>query len=66
VSVIGSFNLFTPWANPMKNVNGEWTTTVAVEPGRQQYLFLVDGQQVLDPANTQTNADKRANIIVVK
>lgn len=66
VTVIGTFNLFTPWASPMKQVNGEWTTSVQVEPGRHQYLFLVDGQQVVDPANPHLNADKRANIIIVK
>jgi len=66
VSLLAGFNFYMPWVNPMQNVNGVWTTTVRVEPGRYQYLFLVDGQQVLDPANPQTNADKRANIIVVK
>lgn len=66
VSVIGTFNSYTGWANPMEKVGGKWTGTVSVLPGRHHYLFLVDGQPVLDPANKSVSADKRTNLISVK
>lgn len=66
VSVLGTFNSFVPWANPMKYSNGEWSTEVQIEPGNHVYLFLVDGAEVLDPANPKLNRDKRANLLQVR
>jgi hypothetical protein len=65
VSLLASFNGYVPWANPLQKENGVWTTTVPVAQGRHSYLFLIDGQQVLDPENPVTNKDKRANYLVV-
>lgn len=65
VTLLASFNGYAPWANPLQKKNGQWTATVSVTPGRHSYLFLVDGEQVLDPANPEMSKDKRRNFLKV-
>lgn len=66
VALLGSFNGFVPWSNPMKQSGNSWTGDVLLEPGSYWYLFLVDGEYVLDPANPTLNRDKRANVLKVQ
>ncbi len=50
VSLIGDFNGWQTEAHPMKRQpDGAWMIQVALCHGHHQYLFLVDGQPILDP-----------------
>jgi 1,4-alpha-glucan branching enzyme len=50
VYVAGSFNGWKPEKAPLKQAgNGRWVGDLAVQPGRYEYLFVVDGQWVPDP-----------------
>lgn len=52
VRVAGDFNAWRPEATPLtRNADGTWQVEVPVEPGhRYQYMFVVDGSWVPDPA----------------
>jgi 1,4-alpha-glucan branching enzyme len=50
VCVAGSFNDWKPESSPLAPLeNGRWAGDLAIKPGRYEYLFVVDGQWVLDP-----------------
>ncbi len=50
VFVAGSFNEWQPERTPLvQRGNGRWVGDLTVEPGRHEYLFVVDGQWVPDP-----------------
>ena len=50
VSLIGDFNDWDPKATPMaRQPDGRWLASLELSHGYHQYLFLVDGQPVLDP-----------------
>ncbi len=50
VSLIGDFNDWQPAARPRQRMpDGCWTTRLELRHGSHRYLFLVDGQPVLDP-----------------
>lgn len=50
VSVAGSFNGWNPQKTPLhRNANGRWAGDVMLEPGRHEYLFVVDGKWLPDP-----------------
>jgi 1,4-alpha-glucan branching enzyme len=52
VSVIGSFNGWNAAVHPMRRtIDGEWSVTVYLTPGRVVYCFSVDGVMWLDPAD---------------
>lgn len=38
---------------PMTMVDGKWQVKMGLNPGRYQYLLVVNGQDMLDPANPQ-------------
>lgn len=52
---------FTDWegaARTMRKLkNGNWKTTVSLEPSDYEYRFMVDGEWVDDPACQQTRAN---------
>ena len=51
VSLAGSFNQWNPQANPMKkDKKGIWKATLALEPGKYEYRFVVDGNWENDPS----------------
>ncbi len=54
VAVKGEFNSWNPLNSPLKNNNGIWETEIEIEPGRYQYLFVVDGKETKDPDNSET------------
>jgi len=57
VFVVGSFNQWSPEANPMERlVDGAWQTVIELPRGHHQYCFLVDGVRTLDPKGS-TEAD---------
>ena len=50
VSLTGDFNAWHPDAHPMRRrEDGWWFIEVPLRHGHHQYLFLVDGQPMLDP-----------------
>lgn len=56
IAVVGDFNDWDPNRNPLTDVNhdGLWTTTLKLEPGRYEYMFIIDGQKwVPDPSAYQ-------------
>lgn len=52
VTVFGNFNFWDRDHLYMEREgSGDFTVTVPFEPGRYEYLFSVDGKEILDPAN---------------
>jgi 1,4-alpha-glucan branching enzyme len=53
VSLVGDFNKWDAQATPMTRMpDGRWMASLELPHGYHQYLFLVDGKPVLDPAAT--------------
>ena len=53
IAVVGDFNDWDPTRNLLtdKNNDGIWTVTLKLEPGRYEYMFILDGQKwVPDPS----------------
>jgi hypothetical protein len=52
VYVAGTFNNWSPVANPMRfDGNGNWKLELELKPNYYQYKFIVDGAWVPDPMN---------------
>ena len=50
VRLVADFNDWSPRANPLeRQLDGSWTLRLPLTAGRHLYLFLVDGETVLDP-----------------
>ena len=50
VSIMGDFNNWDANSHPMQQmVDGSWRVEVTLHHGHHQYVFVVDGQLVLDP-----------------
>ena len=50
VCVAGTFNGWKPERTPLKPAgNGRWIGDLMVDPGKYEYLFVVDGQWLPDP-----------------
>lgn len=63
----GSFNNWSPTADPMKkDKSGVWKKAKKLPPGTYQYKFIVDGVWLLDPLGTDTvsNEHGTANNVV--
>jgi glycosidase len=56
INLFGSFNNWNRADLPMKDESGSGTYTAAVslEPGRYEYKFFADGEELIDPANKVT------------
>jgi 1,4-alpha-glucan branching enzyme len=55
VFVAGSFNDWHTAAIPLKSSpSGEWRGELKLPPGRYEYLFVVDGKWLPDPAARET------------
>jgi 1,4-alpha-glucan branching enzyme len=53
VRVVGDFNDWNPSATPMaRQPDGYWMVSLELTHGFHEYLFLVDGNPVLDPNAT--------------
>jgi hypothetical protein len=59
VQVAGDFNGWDPARTPLVHVSGDaWAATLPLEPGRYEYMFVVDGHQwVADPFAVEQSAD---------
>jgi hypothetical protein len=51
VQAAGDFNGWNPASTPLEpTTSGAWTVTLRLEPGRYEYMFVVDGERwVADP-----------------
>jgi len=47
VAIAGDFNGWDPQANILKDTEGDgiWTGTLKLEPGRYEYMFVLDGEK---------------------
>jgi len=58
VALVGSFNNWNPQANPLRKTDqGWWETSLVLGAGTHEYLYLVDGEQVVPPEADRTVAD---------
>jgi hypothetical protein len=59
VQVAGDFNGWNPARTPLDEMSaGAWTVTIPLEPGRYEYMYVVDGQQwIADPFAVEHNDD---------
>ncbi len=54
VQIKGEMNSWNASATPLKKINGVWETTVLINKGLYQYLYVVDGKEMKDPDNPVT------------
>ena len=47
VAIAGDFNGWNPQANTLEDPDGDgiWTATLDLEPGRYEYMFVLDGEE---------------------
>jgi hypothetical protein len=59
VSVAGDFNGWNPAETKLeRSEGGLWTATIALKPGRYQYMFVIDGKQwIADPLAEEGSGD---------
>jgi hypothetical protein len=59
VQAAGDFNGWNPDRTPLEQVSdGAWVTTIALTPGRYEYMFVVDGQRwIVDPFAAEQSDD---------
>lgn len=53
VAIAGDFNDWNPQANLLEDQNGDgiWTGTLKLEPGKYEYMFVLDGEKWLPDPN---------------
>ena len=51
VKMKGEMNSWNPAENELEYSDGIWSTTFLASPGHYQYIFVVDGEEMLDPDN---------------
>jgi len=53
VAIAGNFNGWNPQANILEDPEGDgiWTGTLKLEPGRYEYMFVLDGEKWLPDPN---------------
>ncbi len=54
VTISGSMNNWNPTVDSLGYSNGFWIKPMALDPGKYQYLLLLDGRKSLDPNNTDS------------
>jgi len=59
VTVAGDFNGWDQTRTPLERVSsGAWTVTIPLEPGRYEYMFVIDDQRwIADPFAIEQNDD---------
>jgi Glycogen recognition site of AMP-activated protein kinase/Domain of unknown function (DUF3471) len=62
VILSGSFNNWNQSQFVFGREGDEWICRIDLEPGRHTYKFIVDGNWLLDPANTDTEEDAAGNV----
>lgn len=68
VSVAGSFNDWSANSVKMQKEGNDWVAHTVAEAGRHLYKFVVDGNWIIDPANTEQAEENgfMNSVIVVK
>lgn len=61
VNLAGTFNDWKPATIVCGKENAEWICRVELKPGKYLYKFIVDGNWIIDPANSTTEGDGRGN-----
>ena len=53
VAIAGDFNGWNPQANILEDLDGDgiWTGTLKLEPGRYEYMFVLDGEKWFSDPN---------------
>ena len=53
VAIAGDFNGWNPQANLLEDLDGDgiWTGTLNLEPGKYEYMFVIDGEKWLPDPN---------------
>ncbi|MBA7581197.1 hypothetical protein ES708_23099 [subsurface metagenome] len=53
MAIAGDFNGWNPQANILEDPEGDgiWTGTLKLEPGRYEYMFVLDGEKWLPDPN---------------
>jgi len=63
VKVAGDFNVWNPEQGRMQmGVDGVWTVTLPIPPGKHNYKFILDGNWIVDPNNPDFEKDVRGNV----
>lgn len=59
VALAGDFNGWDPMGTPLEQTSsGAWTVTIPLQPGRYEYMFVVDGKQwIADPFAVEQSDD---------
>jgi hypothetical protein len=59
VALAGDFNGWDPMRTPLEQTSsGAWTVTIPLEPGRYEYMFVVDGKEwIADPFAVEQSDD---------
>ncbi|ODU23939.1 MAG: glycoside hydrolase family 13 [Verrucomicrobia bacterium SCN 57-15] len=69
VCLVGDFNGWNPLANPMhRDASGSWTAQIELHHGHHHYVFLVDGEPMLDPnayGIARNEKNERVSLIAV-
>lgn len=66
VSLVGDFNNWNPYANPMTYLGGgDWQVDIKLKPGFKVYCFVVDGYWIADPDNLDQYSDRLGNVVNV-
>ena len=69
VSIVGDFNNWNPNATPMiRQPDGRWTASLELKHGFHHYVFLVDGERVLDPnatGRTRDSQDQPVSLVTI-
>jgi hypothetical protein len=62
VALAGSFNNWHQTQTLFARQGDEWVCRIDLAPGRYTYKFVIDGDWVTDPGNSQIEDDGRGNI----
>ncbi|WP_448539202.1 alpha-amylase family glycosyl hydrolase [Schleiferia thermophila] len=54
IAIKGTFNSWNTLANPFELVDGNYQTTIVADPGKYEYVLVVDGREMIDPENPDT------------
>lgn len=69
VGVAGDFNNWDASANPLQKMpDGSWQGQVPLSHGHHRYVFVVDGQPILDPRATgvaRNENNERVSLIAI-
>lgn len=69
VKIAGDFNKWSPDDLPLAKQDGDrWEALVPLPPGKYRYICRIDGQDVLDPLNPDTDleAGRKVSVLTVR